>query len=301
MLLSQEDEHSHPYWYARVCAIFHMLVEYRPDVQSVFSKPERMDVLFVRWFRRDINFDSGWDAKQLPHIQFFDAEHSAEAFGFVHPDSVIRGIHLIPTFTAGPTHELLSYDSFVRQDLLAEGWESQLDWRFFYVNMWQYLRETHHLERLQPTDYLGTSLAPLVDPSLYFTGLVNPIHQTLYLRPQPTRCASSQPLLVGHIDQLDDTSSRDLTHHLERLQPTDYLGTSLAPLVDPSLYFTGLVNPIHQTLYLRYPVGASREPFLVRRWTRQTHQTDPNQPAVPPLNPSSSATSISLMTPPPGT
>ncbi|KAF8119584.1 hypothetical protein EV363DRAFT_1196781, partial [Boletus edulis] len=166
---------------------------------------------------------------------------------------------------------------------------------------WQYLRETHHLERLQPTDYLGTSLAPLVDPSLYFTGLVNPIHQTLYLRPQPTRCASSQPLLVGHIDRLDDTSSRDLTHHLERLQPTDYLGTSLAPLVDPSLYFTGLVNPIHQTLYLRYPVGASREPFLVRRWTRQTHQTDPNQPAVPPLNPSSSATSIGLMTPPPGT
>ncbi|KAF8436775.1 hypothetical protein L210DRAFT_3647599, partial [Boletus edulis BED1] len=81
-------------------------------------------------------------------------------------------------------------------------------------------------------------------------------------RPQPTRCASSQPLLVGHIDRLDDTSSRDLTHHLERLQPTDYLGTSLAPLVDPSLYFTGLVNPIHQTLYLRYPVGASREPFL---------------------------------------
>ncbi|KAF8546686.1 hypothetical protein OG21DRAFT_1501891 [Imleria badia] len=135
MLLSQEDEHSHPYWYARVCAIFHMLVEYRPDVQSAFSKPEWMDVLFVRWFRRDINFDSGWDAKRLPRIQFFDAEHPAEAFGFVHPDSVIRGIHLIPTFTAGPTHELLSYDSFVRQDLLAEGWESQLDWRFFYVNI----------------------------------------------------------------------------------------------------------------------------------------------------------------------
>ncbi|KAG6371060.1 hypothetical protein JVT61DRAFT_10597 [Boletus reticuloceps] len=53
------------------------------------------------------------------------------------------------------------------------------------------------------------------------------------------------------------------THHLERLQPTDYPGTSSAPLVDPSLCFTGLVNPIHQTSYLRYyPVGASREPFL---------------------------------------
>ncbi|KAF8122324.1 hypothetical protein EV363DRAFT_1555513 [Boletus edulis] len=170
---------------------------------------------------------------------------------------------------------------------------------------------THHLERLQPTDYLGTSLAPLVDPSLYFTGLVNPIHQTLYLR-YPIG-ASREPFLVRRwtrqTHQTDPNQpavpplnpSSDLTHHLERLQPTDYLGTSLAPLVDPSLYFTGLVNPIHQTLYLRYPVGASREPFLVRRWTRQTHQTDPNQPAVPPLNPSSSATSIGLMTPPPGT
>ncbi|EGN92104.1 hypothetical protein SERLA73DRAFT_66319, partial [Serpula lacrymans var. lacrymans S7.3] len=28
MLLSQEDEHIHPYWYARVIEIFHVMVEY---------------------------------------------------------------------------------------------------------------------------------------------------------------------------------------------------------------------------------------------------------------------------------
>ena len=134
MLLSQEDERSHPYWYARVCLIFHIMVEHRMDTLSPFSKPKRMDVLFVRWFRRDTNFNSGWDAKRLPRIQFFDQEHLTDAFGFVDPNSVIRGVHLIPAFTVGPTKELLPH-SFIRYEPLAEGWEIELDWTFFYVNM----------------------------------------------------------------------------------------------------------------------------------------------------------------------
>lgn len=135
MLLSQEDERSHPYWYARVCLIFHVMVEHRSDLLSPFSKPQRMDVLYVRWFSRDSTFNSGWDAKRLPRIQFFDREHLTDAFGFVNPDSVIRGVHLIPGFTAGPTEELLA-ESFVRYGQLAEGWEDEhLDWSFFYVNM----------------------------------------------------------------------------------------------------------------------------------------------------------------------
>ena len=134
MLLSQEDERFHPFWYARVCLVFHILVEHRPDLLSPFSKPKRMDVLFVRWFRLDININSGWDAKRLPRLQFFDKEHSTEAFGFVNPDCVIRGVHLIPAFTAGPTDELLD-ESFVHIEPLAEGWRGGEDWTFFYVNM----------------------------------------------------------------------------------------------------------------------------------------------------------------------
>jgi len=137
MLLSQEDERFHPYWYARVCLIFHVMVEHRADNLSPFLKAKRMDVLFVRWFRWDTNFDSGWDAKRLPHIQFFDqAEHLDEAFGFVDPDLVVRGVHLIPAFTAGTTDELLN-KSFVRHgEPLAEGWDSDLDWNYMYINMY---------------------------------------------------------------------------------------------------------------------------------------------------------------------
>ena len=132
MVLSQEDEHSHPYWYARVCLIFHVMVEYRKDPISAYSRPSRMDVLFVRWFQRDTNVDAGWNAKRPFRLQFFDQDNISDAFGFVNPDSVVRGIHLIPAFAFGNTDELLG-PSFVRQERGFKGWD--FDWRFFYVDM----------------------------------------------------------------------------------------------------------------------------------------------------------------------
>lgn len=132
MLLSQEDVRIHPYWYARVIRIFHVLVEHQADQNAEFSPAERMNVLFVRWFQRDSNFDAGWDAKRLHRLQFFEAEAGEEAFGFVDPNSVIRGIHLIPAFAFGSTEEYLA-PSFVRQDASAREWD--IDWRYFYVNM----------------------------------------------------------------------------------------------------------------------------------------------------------------------
>ena len=133
MLLSQEDEHSHPYWYAHVCLIFHVMVQHCNDAASPYSKPNRMDILFVHWFRCDSNSKTGWDAKQLPWLQFFDEENLADTFGFVDPESVIHGVHLIPAFGLGVTEELLG-PSFVRQE--SETIEPHNDWCFYYVNMW---------------------------------------------------------------------------------------------------------------------------------------------------------------------
>ena len=135
MLLSQEDERSHPYWYARVCLIFHIMVQHCKDTSSPYSNPKRMDVLFVRWFRRDSNFNSGWDAKRLPRLQFFDQDNLADAFGFVDPDSVIRGVHLIPAFGLDRTEELLG-PSFVRRERETTEINDSNDWCFYYVNMY---------------------------------------------------------------------------------------------------------------------------------------------------------------------
>lgn len=134
IVLSEEDERTYPYWYARVIQIFHVMVEYRKDQSSPFSRPKRMDVLFVRWFQRDSNFSAGWDAKRLFQLQFFEQEHLADAFGFVDPESVIRGVHLVPAFTYDQTNQYLG-PSFVHLNRDDSGWNE--DWRFYYVNMYE--------------------------------------------------------------------------------------------------------------------------------------------------------------------
>jgi hypothetical protein len=116
MVLSHEDEKTHPYWYARVIGIFHINVEYRDDTTGMYSEPIRMDFLFVRWFRRH-DSPAGWAAKRLQRLEFFE-EDSLDAYGFLDPDSVIRGVHLIPSFQHRTDP----------QDLKS-------DYRFQYVNM----------------------------------------------------------------------------------------------------------------------------------------------------------------------
>jgi hypothetical protein len=88
-----------------------------------------MDVLFVRWFRRD-GSPAGFSAKRLQRLEFFDKDSLDEAFGFLDPDSVIRGVHIIPAFAYSRTDTLLG-PSFVRKEE-----ELDTDWRYYYVNMY---------------------------------------------------------------------------------------------------------------------------------------------------------------------
>lgn len=131
MVLSHEDERTHPYWYARVVKIFHVNVEYREHISTLWTSSTRMDVLFVRWFRRDV-LPAGWAAKRLQRLEFFDQDSLPDAFGFLDPDSVIRGVHLIPAFNFDTTDELLG-PTFARQK--SDSCEEDSDWRFYYLNM----------------------------------------------------------------------------------------------------------------------------------------------------------------------
>ena len=64
MVISHKDDETnrHPYWYARVLRIFHVFVQYR-DIDGTMTRPVRMDVLWVRWFGRNMEARSGWKAK----------------------------------------------------------------------------------------------------------------------------------------------------------------------------------------------------------------------------------------------
>jgi hypothetical protein len=131
MIYSQDDEH--PYWYARVIGIYHAKVSFRGQAYKT------ADVLHVRWLARD----SAQKAKnRLPRIGFYDCRlpDADQAFGFVDPYDVIRGVHLIPAFASPEprTVNLLGQvgPSIARRhndekDRSAWDW----DWTWFYVNM----------------------------------------------------------------------------------------------------------------------------------------------------------------------
>ena len=131
MTLSHEDdeepETKFPYWFGRIVGIFHAAVIYTgPGSCSV--EPQHMEFLFVRWFGRDLGHRGGWNTKQLHRIGFVDGDDKA-AFGFLDPQEVIRGVHLIPAFHYGRTCNLLPPSRFARP-----GQDNDEDWELFYIN-----------------------------------------------------------------------------------------------------------------------------------------------------------------------
>ncbi|KIJ07352.1 hypothetical protein PAXINDRAFT_121100, partial [Paxillus involutus ATCC 200175] len=133
MLLSHEDDdgdvgmEQHPYWYARIIGIFHVMVQHLGR-ESTNRAVQRVDFLWVRWFGRDSHHKSGWAAKRLHRVGFFPGDEDF-AFGFVDPNDVLRGIHLIPAFAHHRTSSLLP-PSIARQKS-----ENDEDWNWYYVNM----------------------------------------------------------------------------------------------------------------------------------------------------------------------
>ena len=127
MVLSRDETTSnHPFEYARIIGIFH--VETLHNIPGASDIPTMQEVLWVRWFRVDGLYNAGFEKKRLHRVEFFPSSNP-DAFGFLDPDEVIRGTHLIPAFHHGPTEEFLSGVSVGR----AEG--ELDDWRYFYVNM----------------------------------------------------------------------------------------------------------------------------------------------------------------------
>ncbi|KAG2123248.1 hypothetical protein DEU56DRAFT_688107, partial [Suillus clintonianus] len=133
MVLANEESQPgelapHPYWYARIVGIFHVYVRYL-GAQSRSRTSQRIDFLWVRWFCRDSNHNSGWAARRLHRIGFFDAhEVGAEAFGFIDPQHVIRAVHLIPAYSKRYTYSLLP-PSIARQPR-----DLDADFNWYYVN-----------------------------------------------------------------------------------------------------------------------------------------------------------------------
>lgn len=98
-----DDPPPHPFIYARVLGIYHVNVVYAgPGMVSYETM--HFDFLWVRWFQLDTTaLDAGWAASQLDRVSFPPMAQQ-ESFSFVNPERVLRGCHLVPTFSAGKRH-----------------------------------------------------------------------------------------------------------------------------------------------------------------------------------------------------
>jgi hypothetical protein len=130
MILSDDEEH--PYLYGRVLDLFHVDVKNNGpssmlEVDAIVTVP----FAWVRWFRLDTHghCQSGFSHLRYPSVSFYDCGHP-NAFGFIHPDEIVRAVHLIPRFRFGHTADYLSVPS----DAHPEGQED--DWMHFSVNLW---------------------------------------------------------------------------------------------------------------------------------------------------------------------
>lgn len=123
------ERRSHPYWYARVCGIFHVNVQYTGPA-FVSKKEHRVEFLWVRWYGRDLRALGGFGRKRLHRVGFVDVDEPG-AFGFLDPALVLRSVHLIPGFEHGRTTDLMG------PSLLRSFQEDadDADWRYYYVNM----------------------------------------------------------------------------------------------------------------------------------------------------------------------
>lgn len=130
MLLSNDvDNHEHPYWFGRIIGIFHINVVHSGR-SSNSSQPQHFDFLYVRWFgRANEQRDYGIHARRMPRLGFIDA-NNPEAFGFVDPNLVLRGCHIIPDFNEGLTDQFLPGHSFARQET-----DNNEDYFRYCVNM----------------------------------------------------------------------------------------------------------------------------------------------------------------------
>jgi hypothetical protein len=125
-----DDHTSHPYWYGRVIGIYHANVKHI-GTDSRSSQTKKMDFVWVRWFQRNNanRYRDGWKARALPRIEFTPYDGELDAFGFLDPNLIIRGVHVIPAFAYDRTGQLLP-PSIAR---LPE--EKDKDWLMYYVNM----------------------------------------------------------------------------------------------------------------------------------------------------------------------
>lgn len=133
---TDNDDLPHPFLYARVIGILHVNIRPRGNPTAEL---ERVDVLWVRWFALDRSFTGGFKTKRLHRLEFVKDTEDDAAFGFVNPQDVVRGMHIMPAFAQKRTTDRLGPSPAARvgpehpDDLPLQ--DQNTDFRYYYTNM----------------------------------------------------------------------------------------------------------------------------------------------------------------------
>ncbi|EAU83872.2 hypothetical protein CC1G_09541 [Coprinopsis cinerea okayama7 len=90
--------------YARVLGVYHANIIYNGP-GSLDLRPRRFEFLWVRWYEHC--GEGSWDSKQLDRLRFTpltEAEFDSDTIGFLAPEYVLRGCHIIPRFAKGKVY-----------------------------------------------------------------------------------------------------------------------------------------------------------------------------------------------------
>ncbi|KAH8082791.1 hypothetical protein BXZ70DRAFT_958592 [Cristinia sonorae] len=127
----------HPYWFARIAGIFHVMAKLlNEDGTLPYGPPQRIEFLWVRWFERVPSQPAWrWSSLRLPAVQFVKADQDG-AFGFLDPNDVIRGVHMLPGCKHGRTKDFLG-KSVARPPHNGKKPDNDgdTDWRRYYVGI----------------------------------------------------------------------------------------------------------------------------------------------------------------------
>lgn len=98
-----EDRWSHPYAYAHVLGIFHVNVLPIDGGDIMDTRPQRMEFLWVRWFRLEDEESDSWQTRRLDAVSF-PSVNDPDAFSFLDPADVVRSCYVVPVFHEGQRH-----------------------------------------------------------------------------------------------------------------------------------------------------------------------------------------------------
>lgn len=122
VIADEEDSERHPFMYARVLGIYHVNVIYiGPGM--VDYRPRRLEFLWVRWF--ELEAEGDWSQSKLD-IVAFPPMADGSSFGFLDPEDVVRGCHIIPRFSKGRR--------YVDARGLSRCARDSDDWKSYYIN-----------------------------------------------------------------------------------------------------------------------------------------------------------------------